>query len=77
MLTPPPNIVTNDPHHTYGFRKCCEAVREAVPIEEVARRYTDLEPFGGQAWFTGGLKARTSVRLRLRSCGMRRHRWPR
>jgi DNA primase len=39
--------------NTYGFRKCCEAVREAVPIEEVARRYTDLEPFGGEAWFMG------------------------
>jgi DNA primase len=24
-----------------------------VPLEEVARRYTDLEPFGGKAWFTG------------------------
>jgi DNA primase len=43
----------HDPHHTYGFRKCCEAIREAVPIEEVARRYTDLEPLGGRAWFTG------------------------
>jgi DNA primase len=53
MATSPLNIITNDPHHTYGFRKCCEAIREAVPIEEVARRYTDLEPFGGQAWFTG------------------------
>lgn len=54
MLTPPPRIITaGDHHHTYGFRKCCEAIREAVPIEEVARRYTDLEPFGGQAWFTG------------------------
>jgi CHC2 zinc finger len=42
-----------DPHYTYGFRKCCEAIREAVPIEKVARRYTDLETFGGQAWFTG------------------------
>jgi hypothetical protein len=42
-----------DPHYTYGFRKCCEAIREAVPIEEVARRYTKLEPLGGQAWFTG------------------------
>jgi DNA primase len=53
MATSPLNIITNDPHHTYGFRKCCEAIREAVPIEEVARRYTDLESFGGQAWFTG------------------------
>ena len=41
------------PDDTYGFRKCCEAIREAVPIEEVARRYTDLEPLGGRAWFTG------------------------
>jgi CHC2 zinc finger len=38
---------------SYGFRKCCEAVRDVVPIEEVARRYTKLEPFGGKAWFTG------------------------
>ena len=53
MLTPPHNIIADDPYHTYGFRKCCEAIREAVPIEEVARRYTELEPFGGQAWFTG------------------------
>jgi DNA primase len=29
-------------------------VRQAVPIEEVARRYVpDLEPLGGRAWFTG------------------------
>ena len=51
----PPNQVYQDspPHNTYGFRKCCEAIREAVPIEEVARRYTDLEPLGGRAWFTG------------------------
>jgi hypothetical protein len=53
MATSPTRIITDDPHHTYGFRKCCEAIREAVPIEEVARRYTELEPFGGQAWFTG------------------------
>jgi hypothetical protein len=53
MATSPPRIITDDPHHTYGFRECCEAIREAVPIEEVARRYTELEPFGGQAWFTG------------------------
>ena len=24
-----------------------------MPIEEIARRYTDLEPFGGKAWFVG------------------------
>jgi DNA primase len=40
------------PDNTYGFRKCCEAVRDAVPIEAVARRYTGLEPLGGRAWFT-------------------------
>ena len=37
----------------YSFRKCCEAVRAVVPIEEIARRYTDLKPLGGKAWFTG------------------------
>jgi DNA primase len=37
----------------YGFRKCCEAVRETVPLEEIAPRYTKLEPFGGNAWFVG------------------------
>jgi CHC2 zinc finger len=41
------------PDSSYGFRRCCEAIRDAVPIEDVARRYTDLEPFGGKAWFTG------------------------
>lgn len=44
---------TSLPDGSYGFRKCCEAVREAVPIEEFARRYTELEPLGGRAWFTG------------------------
>ena len=43
----------NSPNNTYGFRKCCEAIREAVPIEEVARRYTNVEPLWGRAWFTG------------------------
>jgi DNA primase len=43
----------NTPENTYGFRKCCGAVRDAVPIQEIAGRYTDLEPFGGNAWFTG------------------------
>ena len=38
---------------SYGFRKCCEAVRDGVPIEDIARRYTDLEPTGGKPWFTG------------------------
>jgi CHC2 zinc finger len=28
-------------------------VRAAVPIEEIARRYTELEPLGGRAWFYG------------------------
>lgn len=36
---------------TYGFRRCCEAVREAVPVEVVARRYAELDSFGGRAWF--------------------------
>ena len=40
-------------NNDYGFRRCCRAVRDGVPIEEVARRYTKLKPFGGKAWFTG------------------------
>jgi hypothetical protein len=43
----------SSPDNTYGFRKCCEAIRGAVPIEDVARRYTRLEPLGGRAWFSG------------------------
>jgi DNA primase len=43
----------DSPDNSYGFRRCCEAVRQAVPIEEVARRYTDLKPLGGRAWFDG------------------------
>ena len=41
------------PGTSYGFRKCCEAVRDAVPVEEVARHYTKLRPYGGRAWFLG------------------------
>jgi hypothetical protein len=40
-------------NNDYGFRRCCRAVRDAVPLEEVVRRYTKLEPFGGEAWLTG------------------------
>ena len=46
-------VYSQPPESTYWFRKCCEAVRAAVPIEEIARRYTELQPLGGRAWFTG------------------------
>ena len=53
-MTAPQTILQHNPQETsYGFRRCCRAVRDAVPIEEVARRYTKLESFGGKAWFTG------------------------
>lgn len=52
-MTLAPETVYKSPDSGYGFRKCCEAVRDAVPIEEVASRYTKLEPLGGNAWFTG------------------------
>jgi DNA primase len=52
-LSPQSILRHNPPDTSNGFRKCCEAIRDAVPIEEVARRYTKLEPLGGQAWFTG------------------------
>jgi hypothetical protein len=48
-----PETLYRTPNSGYGFRKCCETVREAVPIEEIASRYTKLEALGGKAWFTG------------------------
>ncbi len=39
--------------NTYGFRKCCEAIRTGIHVEEIAQRYTDLKPLGGKARFTG------------------------
>ena len=53
MTAPTPIVQNSPPDTSYGFRKCCEAIRDAVPIQEIARRYTDLEPLGGAAWFTG------------------------
>jgi hypothetical protein len=41
------------PENTYGFRKCCEAVKVLVPVEVIARRYTELRPLGGKARFDG------------------------
>jgi hypothetical protein len=53
-MTAPQTVLQHNPQETsYGFRKCCEAIRNVVPIENVARRYTNLAPFGGRAWFTG------------------------
>lgn len=53
-MTAPQTILQDSPPDTsYGFRKCCGAINDAVPIEEIARRYTKLEPLGGQAWFSG------------------------
>jgi DNA primase len=53
MTAPKPIVQDSPPDTSHGFRRCCEAIRKAVPIEEVARRYTKLERFGGKAWFTG------------------------
>ena len=50
---PTPIVQSSPPDISYGFGKCCETIRNAVPIEEVASRHTKLEPFGGRAWFTG------------------------
>jgi hypothetical protein len=54
MTLSPQTILQHSPPDTsYGFRRCCGAIRDAVPVEGVARRYTDLEPLGGKAWFIG------------------------
>jgi hypothetical protein len=50
MIAPKPLYKSQD--NSYGFRKCCETIRNAVPIEEVASHYTKVEPCGGKAWFT-------------------------
>ena len=42
MTLSPQTILQHSPPETsYGFRQCCEAIRDAVPLEEVARRYTN------------------------------------
>jgi hypothetical protein len=51
--TPLTILPDKSPNASYGFSKCCQAVRDFVPLEEIAGRYTNLERFGGDAWFTG------------------------
>jgi DNA primase len=54
MSLSPQTILQHSPPDTsHGFRKCCEAILGVVPIEQHARRYTNLEPVGGKAWFVG------------------------
>jgi hypothetical protein len=54
MASTPLTILTDkSPNASYGFSKCCQAVRDFVPLEDIAGRYTNLERFGGNAWFTG------------------------
>src|SRR5918994_736063 len=48
----PQRIVPDEPDDTHGYRNGRETVCEAVAIEEVARKHTDLEPLGGGGWFT-------------------------
>jgi DNA primase len=53
-MTAPTSIVQNSsPGTSYSFGKCCEIIREVVPLEKVARRYTEVRSLGGRAWFTG------------------------
>ena len=53
MIRDTSSLQHSPPSTPYGFRKCCEAVRDAVPVEDVARRYTKLEPLGDKARFSG------------------------
>jgi hypothetical protein len=54
-------VYSPPPESTYAFRKCCEAIRAAVPIEVIARRYTELNPLGGRAWFDGRCQITTTT----------------
>lgn len=40
---------------SYTFKVLLEAVQKVVPVDEIARQSTELEPFGSsaKAWFTG------------------------
>jgi DNA primase len=53
--TPQTIVPDNVSEPSYGFRKCCAAVREAVRIEKIASCYTQLERLGASSpsWFTG------------------------
>jgi hypothetical protein len=50
-MVPPQRILPNDADDTYDLGR--EAVCEVVPTEKVARKYTNLEPFGRDGWYTG------------------------
>ena len=48
-MTPAERVYASDAdRHPYGFRKCCEAVRQAVPLPEIAGRYTGLRRIGSR-----------------------------
>jgi hypothetical protein len=51
-MVPPQRNVPDEPDATHGYRDGRETGCEAVAIEEVARKHTDLEPLGGGGWFT-------------------------
>ena len=53
MTAPTPIVQTSPSGTSYSLSKCCEVIRDAVPLEEVAHRYTELRALGGRAWFTG------------------------
>jgi hypothetical protein len=53
VTAPTPIVQNSPPGASYSLGKCCEAIRDAVPLEEVAQRYTELRALGGRAWFTG------------------------
>jgi hypothetical protein len=51
MMASSARILPDDPDDTYDLAR--EVVCEAVPTEKVARKHTDIEPFGRDGWYVG------------------------
>jgi hypothetical protein len=53
MIAPQNQVNQSNSDYIYDFDNGREAICKAVPIEKVARKYTDLGPFGSGGWFNG------------------------
>jgi len=52
-VVPPRRILADDPDETYSHRDDHETVCAAAHTKKVARKYTNLEPFGRDGWYAG------------------------
>jgi hypothetical protein len=52
-VVPPRRILADVPDETYSHRDNRETVCAAAYTEKIARKYTNLEPFGRDGWYAG------------------------